>query len=154
METKLLEFYEIPNSDKREYLNNLSDAELQALINDTTSCVKALDELADAYDALEQQKKKGHRLFIGIWWLIKKEAKQEWEEGCRVAEAELNKKESKIKASCIWNLVDIEMDALIAQYPRRTKQELLTRNYGVVFLTLKLKNDVAPVLLAEYESRE
>ena len=154
MESKLLEFYAMPKSDRREYVANLSDAELVNLMNDTTSCFKTLEELIDTYDALDQQKKKGNRPFIGIWWLIKKEAKKEWEEACRAAESEINKKERAIICSYIWKLLDIEKDAILAQYPRFDKEDILIRSYAAVNLKLKIKGEVIPVLLAESETRK
>ena len=154
MESKLVEFYELANGDRQEFLINLSNEELAVLMNDTTSCFKTLDDLSVSYAAFNIEKEKGSRPFIGIWWLIKKEAKKAWEESCCAAEAEIIKKEKAIRGSYIQTLLDREMSAIIAQYPSSKKEDMLTRSSATTFLKIKLKNDFMPVILAEANSRQ
>ena len=154
MENKLLELYNLPKQERKEFLMNLSDEELVNLMQDATACLKTLEDLTQAYGELDKLKKKRDIPFIGIWWLIKRESKKAWESGCAAAESEINKKERAIMGSYIWNMLDVEKNAVMAQYHSLKEEDLLTRSSAATFLEIKLKAEFAPIILQESDARQ
>lgn len=153
MESMFLEFYQLDNSQKKDFLQTLSDEELLNLSKGFRSCVDTLEELISAYNYIQQVDAKKYEFSVKVLWFFKKSAKKEWEEACRAAESEFNNKVNALKGTYIWNLLDIKMAALIVEHHYYKKDSIRTRFIAAAELRKNIIGDISPLFMAEIKSR-
>ena len=154
MESFLVKIYHTEKDDREEFLEDLSNEELQKLVDDTEFCMKALQNLQTLYEKMETYKKHRESLLFKIWWLFNRAAKKRWQEKYNKDRLELEKEEKRISKTVVWELLDEEKTALERVHPRLALSDrLFARKFAVVSLRYMMASELIRPIIAEAESR-
>ena len=151
MQTKLLELYNMEDADRANFLDELSEEELNATLLDVSKCIKAIQELEPMYKELEKYEHKFSSAILNIWWLINRKAKEK-------ILSEYNA--VREKALAIWknpefsleNLLDVETAPILAKYSnaRWNKETNIVVSSALLHVKIKLVKEVNPHILKKF----
>ena len=143
MKSILLKAYQIEKDVRNNFLDNLSDEEFETLLDEFKECTKTIGELQILIKKIYDYNKKYDSISYKISWLFNKKAKKEFEDAWRATSSELETKIEAIKGSYIWDLLDIEMDAYIAENPYFKKEDNHVRAVATINLSGNLKEIIS-----------
>ena len=143
MKSILLEAYQIEKDGRNNFLYNLSEEEIKTLLDEIRECNKTIEELQTLIQKIYDYNKKYDSISNKILWLFNKKVKKEFEDAWRAIGSELETKIEAIKGSYIWDLLDIELDAYIAEKPYLRKESNQVRTVAIVNLVGNLKEIIS-----------
>lgn len=151
MESRLIELYEMENSNRASFLDDLPQEELNATLLDASKCVKAIQELEPMYKELEKFEHKFSSTILNIWWLMNHKAKEK-------ILSEYNS--VREKAIAIWKnpdcslekLLDVETSKTLSQYnnSRWNKETNIVVKSALLQVKIKMVNEVNPFILSKF----
>ena len=146
MESKLLALYQMEKDCRESFVKGLSDNEFENLLIEYKTCIETITELNSMILKIYTYNRDADKLSNKIRWLVNKKAKKEFEDAWNNVCCEVEKRIEELKDSYFWHMVDIEIEAFIAENPYHKKTSNYVRRIALLNLAHNMAADIYPFL--------
>lgn len=145
----LIELYKASDSERKNLVATWYSEELTKAINETANCITIAKKLLVVYESRQRQENTSKIIFVALWRLINRKAKDNAVENYNNTVKEIASLEEK--SEYLNEFLNIEIAEILKMYPTLNSDNIVVRTNAIKIMIAKLSKGISPILIEKAE---